>query len=236
MRAALMLEVRALHAYYGKSHILHGVRLTIGKGEIVSLLGRNGVGRSTTIRSIMGLVHCTGSVRFHGEEMVGRKAYEIAHKGLGYVPENRDIFPTLTVRQNLLLGQKKANATGRWSMEDMYELFPPLKERADTQAGFLSGGEQQMLTLCRTLMGDPELVMIDEPTEGLAPKIVEQVALLFEEIRKRGISILLVEQKLAIALDISERLYVMGHGSIVFQGTPRDVRSNSAMRKEWLEV
>jgi branched-chain amino acid transport system ATP-binding protein len=231
-----MLEVRDLHAYYGKSHILHGVHLAIAKGEIVSLLGRNGVGRSTTIRSIMGLVHCTGSVRFHGEEMVGRKAYEIAHKGLGYVPENRDIFPTLTVRQNLLLGQKKASATGRWSMEDMYQLFPRLKERADTQAGFLSGGEQQMLTLCRTLMGDPELVMIDEPTEGLAPKIVEQVALLFEEIRKRGISILLVEQKLAIALDISERLYVMGHGSIVFQGTPRDVRSNAAVRKEWLEV
>jgi branched-chain amino acid transport system ATP-binding protein len=175
-------------------------------------------------------------VRFNGEEMVGLKAYEIAHKGLGYVPENRDIFPTLTVRQNLLLGQKKANATGRWRTEDMYELFPRLKERADTQAGFLSGGEQQMLTLCRTLMGDPALVMIDEPTEGLAPKIVEQVALLFKEIEKRGVSILLVEQKLAIALDISERLYVMGHGSIVFEGTPRDVRENAAMRKEWLEV
>ena len=231
-----MLEVRDLHAYYGKSHILHGVHLSIGKGEIVSLLGRNGVGRSTTIRSIMGLVDCTGSVRFNGEEMVGLKAYEIAHKGLGYVPENRDIFPTLTVRQNLLLGQKKQLASTRWGMEDMYQLFPRLKERADTQAGFLSGGEQQMLTLCRTLMGDPELVMIDEPTEGLAPKIVEQVALLFEEIRKRGISILLVEQKLAIALDISERLYVMGRGSIVFEGRPRDVRENTAMRKEWLEV
>ena len=231
-----MLEVRDLHAYYGKSHILHGVHLTIGKGEIVSLLGRNGVGRSTTIRSIMGLVDCTGSVRFRDEEMVGLKAYEIAHKGLGYVPENRDIFPTLTVRQNLLLGQKKQLASTRWGMEDMYELFPALKQRAGTQAGFLSGGEQQMLTLCRTLMGDPELVMIDEPTEGLAPKIVEQVALLFEEIRKRGISILLVEQKLAIALDISERLYVMGHGSIVFEGRPRDVRDNAAMRKEWLEV
>jgi branched-chain amino acid transport system ATP-binding protein len=231
-----MLEVRDLHAYYGKSHILHGVHLSIGKGEIVSLLGRNGVGRSTTIRSIMGLVDCTGSVRFRNEEMVGLKAYEIAHKGLGYVPENRDIFPTLTVRQNLLLGQKKSDAVGRWSMDDMYGLFPLLKERAETQAGFLSGGEQQMLTLCRTLMGDPELVMIDEPTEGLAPKIVEQVALLFEEIRKRGISILLVEQKLAIALDISERLYVMGHGSIVFEGRPRDVRENAAMRKEWLEV
>ena len=231
-----MLEVRDLHAYYGKSHILHGVHLSIGKGEIVSLLGRNGVGRSTAIRAIMGLVNCTGSVRFRDEEIVGLKAYEIAHKGLGYVPENRDIFPTLTVRQNLLLGQKKQLASTRWGMEDMYQLFPRLKERADTQAGFLSGGEQQMLTLCRTLMGDPELVMIDEPTEGLAPKIVEQVALLFEEIKKRGISILLVEQKLAIALDISERLYVMGHGSIVFEGRPSDVRQNAAMRKEWLEV
>jgi branched-chain amino acid transport system ATP-binding protein len=236
MRTGHMLEVRDLHAYYGKSHILHGVHLSIGKGEIVSLLGRNGVGRSTTIRSIMGLVDCAGSVRFKGEEMVGLKAFEIAHKGLGYVPENRDIFPTLTVRQNLLLGQKKANTAGRWSMEDMYQLFPRLKDRADTEAGFLSGGEQQMLTLCRTLMGDPELVMIDEPTEGLAPKIVEQVAGLFEEIRKRGVSILLVEQKLAIALDISERLYVMGHGQIVFEGAPRDVRENVAMRKEWLEV
>jgi branched-chain amino acid transport system ATP-binding protein len=231
-----MLAVTDLHGFYGKSHILHGVSLRVDEGEIVSLLGRNGVGRSTTIRSIMGLVDCTGSVRFRNEEMVGLKAYEVAHKGLGYVPENRDIFPTLTVRQNLLLGQKKQLASARWGMEDMYQMFPRLKERADTQAGFLSGGEQQMLTLCRTLMGDPELVMIDEPTEGLAPKIVEQVALLFEEIRKRGISILLVEQKLAIALDISERLYVMGHGSIVFEGRPSDVRQNAAMRKEWLEV
>ena len=231
-----MLSVRDLHAYYGKSHILHGVTLGVGEGEIVSLLGRNGVGRSTTIKAIMGDVQATGSVRFRGEEIAGLPPYVIARKGLGYVPENRDIFPTLTVRQNLLLGQKRANATGRWRAEDMYELFPRLKERADTQAGFLSGGEQQMLTLCRTLMGDPELVMIDEPTEGLAPKIVEQVALLFKEIEKRGVSILLVEQKLAIALDISERLYVMGHGSIVFEGTPRDVRENAAMRKEWLEV
>ena len=231
-----MLEVRDLHAYYGKSHILHGVHLTVGDGEIVSLLGRNGVGRSTTIKAIMGMVDCQGSVKFKGEELVGHKAYEIAHKGLGYVPENRDIFPTLTVRQNLLLGQKKANPSGRWKAEDMYELFPRLKERADTEAGFLSGGEQQMLTLCRTLMGDPALVMIDEPTEGLAPKIVEQGAGLFQEIKRRGISILLVEQKLAIALDISERLYVMGHGAIVFEGAPRDVRENAAMRKEWLEV
>jgi branched-chain amino acid transport system ATP-binding protein len=231
-----MLEVRDLHAYYGKSHILHGVHLTVGDGEIVSLLGRNGVGRSTTIKAIMGMVDCQGSVKFKGEELVGHKAYEIAHKGLGYVPESRDIFPTLTVRQNLLLGQKRTASSGRWQADDMYQLFPRLRERADTEAGFLSGGEQQMLTLCRTLMGDPELVMIDEPTEGLAPKIVEQVANLFQEIRRRGVSILLVEQKLAIALDISERLYVMGHGAIVFEGAPRDVRENAAMRKEWLEV
>jgi branched-chain amino acid transport system ATP-binding protein len=231
-----MLEVRDLHAFYGKSHILHGVHLAVGAGEIVSLLGRNGVGRSTTIKAIMGMVDCTGSVHFKGKELVGRKAYEIAHQGLGYVPESRDIFPTLTVRQNLLLGQKNAKPSGRWRADDMYALFPRLRERADTEAGFLSGGEQQMLTLCRTLMGDPELVMIDEPTEGLAPKIVEQVANLFREIRRRGVSILLVEQKLAIALDISERLYVMGHGAIVFEGTPRDVLANAAMRKEWLEV
>jgi branched-chain amino acid transport system ATP-binding protein len=231
-----VLEVRDLHAYYGKSHILHGVNMTVGKGEIVSLLGRNGVGRSTTIKAVMGMVDCTGSVKFQGEEMVGLKAYQVAHKGLGYVPENRDIFPSLTVRQNLLLGQKGKLESERWGMEDMFDIFPRLKERADNEAGVLSGGEQQMLTLCRTLMGDPALVMIDEPTEGLAPKIVEQVARLFEEIRKRGVSILLVEQKLAIALDISERLYVMGHGHIVFEGKPRDVREDAAMRKEWLEV
>ena len=231
-----MLEVRDLHAYYGKSHILHGVHLDVGEGEIVSLLGRNGVGRSTTIKAIMGMVDCTGTVKFQGEDLTGLKAFQVAHKGLGYVPENRDIFPSLTVRQNLLLGQKGKLESQRWGMEDMFQIFPRLKERADTEAGVLSGGEQQMLTLCRTLMGDPALVMIDEPTEGLAPKIVEQVARLFEEIRKRGVSILLVEQTLAIALDISERLYVMGHGHIVFEGKPRDVRENAAMRKEWLEV
>ena len=231
-----MLEVADLHAYYGKSHILHGVHLRVGQGEIVSLLGRNGVGRSTTIKSIMGQVAGSGSVKFKGEEMMGLKTYVISRRGLGYVPENRDIFPTLTVRQNLLLGQKGTRASGRWSMEDMYQLFPRLRERADAPAGVLSGGEQQMLTLCRTLMGDPDLVMIDEPTEGLAPKIVEQVANLFDEIARRGISILLVEQKLAIAMKISQRLYVMGHGRIVFEGSPADLRANEGVRKEWLEV
>jgi branched-chain amino acid transport system ATP-binding protein len=231
-----MLEVKDLHAYYGKSHILHGVHMNVQRGEIVSLLGRNGAGRSTTIKAIMGQVATAGTVNFQGRSLAGMKTYAIARCGLGYVPENRDIFPTLTVRQNLLLGMKSRSQRGRWSLEDMFDRFAVLRERADAPAGVMSGGEQQMLTLCRTLMGDPELVMIDEPTEGLAPKIVEQVARMFEEISKRGISILLVEQKLTIALKISQRLYVMGHGQIVFEGTPDELRANDAVRKEWLEV
>lgn len=230
-----LLEIRDLHAYYGKSHVLHGVNMQVGEGEIVSLLGRNGVGRSTTVKAAMGMVDSTGSVRFKGEELLGLKAFEVAHKGLGYVPENRDVFPTLTVEQNLMLGEKKGRKS-RWQMADMYRMFPRLKERQHTQAGVLSGGEQQMLTLCRTLMGDPDLIMIDEPTEGLAPKIVELVAEYLQELKNRGISVLLVEQKLAIALQISQRVYVMGHGAIVFEGTPADLKANGGIRKEWLEV
>jgi len=202
----------------------------------VSLLGRNGVGRSTTIKAIMGDVPPQGSVRFRGEELVGLAPHLIARKGLGYVPENRDIFPGLTVRENLLLGMKSTKQRGRWSYEDVFELFPALRERADVAGGVLSGGEQQMLTICRTLMGDPELIMIDEPTEGLAPRLVELVGDLLERIAARGVSILLVEQKLTIALRISRRLYVMGHGRIVFEGTPEHLRANAAVRKEWLEV
>jgi branched-chain amino acid transport system ATP-binding protein len=231
-----MLTVRDLHAFYGKSHILHGVNLHVGEGEIVSLLGRNGVGRSTTIKAIMGDVEARGSVRFRDEELCGLPPYIIARRGLGYVPENRDIFPTLTVRQNLLLGQKNPKKPGRWSMEDMFELFPPLRERADALGGVLSGGEQQMLTICRTLMGDPALMMVDEPTEGLAPMLVQHVAKLLTEIAQRRVAILLVEQKLTIALNVSRRVYVMGHGRVVFEGTPNDLRSNEAVRKEWLEV
>jgi branched-chain amino acid transport system ATP-binding protein len=231
-----MLEITDLHAYYDKSHILHGVSLRVGQGEIVSLLGRNGAGRSTTIKAIMGQVKKTGSVRFQGQEIAALPAYQVARRGLGYVPESREIFPSLTVRQNLLLGEKNRRGKGRWSMEDMFQLFPVLRERADAPAGVMSGGEQQMLTLCRTLMGDPDLVMIDEPTEGLAPKIVELVARLFDEIKNRGISILLVEQKLTIALKICQRLYVMGHGQIVFEGTPDGLRANDQVRREWLEV
>ncbi len=231
-----MLNLKDLHAYYGKSHVLHGVQFEVRAGEIVALLGRNGSGRSTTVKAIMGLVDCTGDVQFKGAGIQGKKAFEIANAGIGYVPENRDIFPTLTVHQNLMLGQKQRGKGSRWGFEDMYTLFPRLKERQHTEAGVLSGGEQQMLTLCRTLMGDPELIMIDEPTEGLAPKIVELVGEYLRELKRRGISVLLVEQKLTIALQVADRCLVMGHGQIVFEGTPADLRANADIRKEWLEV
>jgi branched-chain amino acid transport system ATP-binding protein len=231
-----MLEVRDLHAYYGKSHILQGVEMQIGAGEVVSLLGRNGVGRSTTVKAIMGEVPPHGTIHFKGQNIAGLPSYKIARLGLGYVPEHRDIFPSLTVRQNLLLGVKDTGRPGKWRLDDMLDMFPNLKERADTAAGVLSGGEKQMLTICRTLMGDPELIMIDEPTEGLAPLIVQQVGDLIAEIARRGIAILLVEQKLSIAMRISHRLYIMGHGRIVFEGTPADLKASQSVRKEWLEV
>jgi len=231
-----MLEVRDLNAYYGKSHILQGVGVEVAAGEVVSLLGRNGVGRSTMLKAIMGEVVPVGTIRFKGREIAGLPSYRIARLGLGYVPENRDIFPTLTVRQNLRLGQKDAGKEGRWRMQDMFAMFPNLGTRADTAAGVLSGGEKQMLTICRTLMGDPDLIMIDEPTEGLAPLIVKQVGALITEIARRGLAILLVEQKLSIALDISKRVYVMGHGRIVFEGAPDELKGNETVRREWLEV
>ena len=231
-----MLKIDNLHAFYGKSHVLHGVNFSVGEGEIVALLGRNGSGRSTTAKAIMGLVDSQGTIDWKGESLQGAKAYEVAHKGIGYVPENRDIFPSLTVHQNLLLGQKGQGKASRWSFDDMYQLFPRLKERQHTEAGVLSGGEQQMLTLCRTLMGDPDLIIIDEPTEGLAPKIVELAGQYLQAPKARGISVLLIEQKLTIAMSISDRALVMGHGSIVFEGTPDALRQDVYIRKEWLEV
>jgi branched-chain amino acid transport system ATP-binding protein len=232
-----MLKISNLHAYYGKSHILHGVNMHVNAGEIVSLLGRNGSGRSTTVKTIMGLVDGTGDIQWGGKNILGHKTFDIARSGIGYVPESRDIFPKLTVEQNLLLGVQSGRAKkNRWNLTDMYGMFPRLKERQNTEAGVLSGGEQQMLTLCRTLMGDPDLIMIDEPTEGLAPKIVELVGQYLQELKRRGLGVLLVEQKLTIALDISQRCYVMGHGEMVFEGSPDELRGNDAIRKEWLEV
>ena len=231
-----MLAIKDLHAYYGRSHILQGVNLHIEKGEIVSLLGRNGVGRSTTCKAIIGLVPAQGSILYQGQEMIGLKPHSIARKGIGFVPEDRWIFPGLTVMQNLQLGFKKRNKTGRWSIADVFGRFPNLKARQDIHGGLISGGEKQMLTICRTLMGDPDFIMIDEPTEGLAPMLVEQMGQLIEEIARRGISVLLVEQKLSIALKISQRLYIMGHGRIVFEGTPEDFKNDLSIRREWLEV
>jgi branched-chain amino acid transport system ATP-binding protein len=231
-----MLKVENLHAYYGKSHVLHGVSFEVGKSEIVALLGRNGSGRSTTAKAVMGLVDGQGSIIWNQQQILDKKAFEVAHLGIGYVPENRDIFPNLTVHQNLMLGQKRGAKNSRWSFEDMYTMFPRLKERQHTEAGVLSGGEQQMLTLCRTLMGDPDLIIIDEPTEGLAPKIVELVGEYLQELKRREVSVLLIEQKLTIAMQISDRCLVMGHGAIVFEGTPDALRVDAYIRKEWLEV
>ncbi|AUM75869.1 ABC transporter ATP-binding protein [Paracoccus jeotgali] len=230
-----MLETGNLHAYYGKSHILHGVDITVGAGEIVSLVGRNGVGRSTTVKTIMGQVSATGSIRFKGEEILGLKPFMIACKGVGYVPESRDVFPTLSVEKNLLLGVKSRKKS-RWGLDDIFRMFPRMQERRNVPAGVLSGGEQQMLTLGRTLMGDPDLILIDEPTEGLAPMVVAQVGEYLQEMKAQNISVLLVEQKLDIALKISQRIYVMGHGAIAFAGTPAELHDNQDVRKEWLEV
>ncbi len=231
-----MLQLDRLHAFYGKSHVLHGVTLQVAPGEIVALLGRNGSGRSTTAKAVMGLVDTQGTATWKGASLAGLKPYEIAHRGIAYVPENRDIFPRLTVHQNLQLGQKSGAGSPRWTFEDMYTMFPRLRERQHTEAGVLSGGEQQMLALCRSLMGDPELIIIDEPTEGLAPKVVEQVAEYLLALKARGLSVLLIEQKLTIALQISQRCVVMGHGRVVFEGTPAELKADAAMRKEWLEV
>nr|HEV8009279.1 ABC transporter ATP-binding protein [Bradyrhizobium sp.] len=232
----MSLTVNNLHAYYGQSHILHGVDIKVDDGEIVSLLGRNGVGRSTTCKAIMGLVAAQGTVRYRDRDIAGLRPDQVAHRGIGYVPEDRQIFPTLSVRQNLEMGLKQSRKIGRWHFDDVFRMFPNLAARQNISAGVLSGGEQQMLTMCRTLMGDPDLILIDEPTEGLAPKLVEQVGALLEEIARRGVAILLVEQKLAIALKICARLYVMGHGRIVFHGTPAELAANPAVRREWLEV
>ena len=213
------------------------MNLSVAPSEIVALLGRNGVGRSTTLKALMGIVPpVSGSVRLDGTELAGLKSHQIARCGLGYVPENRDIFPSLTVRQNLVIGLKSMKAHGRWNLEELLDFFPLLREREHAKGANLSGGEQQMLTICRSLLGDPRVILIDEPAEGLAPMIVRKLVELFLEMKKRGVAVLLVEQKLTIALEVSERLYVMGHGRIVWEGTPAELKENPQVRSEWLEV
>jgi branched-chain amino acid transport system ATP-binding protein len=231
----MMLSVQGLQAWYGKSQVLHGVTMQVARGEIVALLGRNGAGRSTMLKAIMGGVAREGRIQFDGREIGRLPPHQVAKLGLGYVPEDRAIFPDLSTVQNLQLGEKKGPG-GPFGLPDAYALFPRLRERADAPAGALSGGEQQMLAMCRTLMGCPALLMVDEPTEGLAPMMVQTVRELLVAVAARGVTILLVEQKLDIALAISHRLYVMGHGEIVFEGTPATLAGNAQVRREWLEV
>ena len=236
-----MLQVTDIHSYYGKSHILHGVSLELKKGELVCLLGRNGVGKSTTLKSIMGVVQPKqGSICLEDKELVGKKPYEIARFGIGYVPEDRRIFRSLTVHENLLMGiksgDKKKNDENAWTADRVYELFPNLKERRNNKGGHLSGGEQQMLTVARTLMGNPHVILIDEPTEGLAPLIVKDVLDMLVTIRESGVTILMVEQNFKAAIKVADRFYIMGKGQIVFAGDTAALLAAEGVRKNYLEV
>jgi len=232
-----ILCVENLHAYYGQSHILQGLNFKTRPGETLALLGRNGVGRSSTLKAIMGMVRTEGHIHFRGRDIGGMASFEIAQSGIGYVPENREIFAALTVEQNLRLGEKPRVSQGpQWSLDEMYDVFPILKARRHTKAGVLSGGEQQMLSLSRSLLGNPDLLLIDEPTEGLAPKIIESLRDFFIKMKQSGISILLVEQKLNLALDVADRFLIMGHGQSVFEGDRQALLANQAIRQEWLEV
>lgn len=233
-----LLRVDQLHAHYGKSHILHGVTFDVKQGEVVSLLGRNGSGRSTTMKALMGLVPATGgSVHLKGRALTGQRPYTICRAGLAYVPEEREVFSNLTVDENLRMGeQPTVPGAVTWTIDQMFDYFPRLKERRNTKAGSLSGGEQQMLTICRSLLGNPLVLLIDEPTEGLAPKIVAAVADCIRDMHRRGVSVVLVEQKLAIALKVSTRVCVMGHGRIVFEGTPQALMADEQLLADWLAV
>jgi len=232
-----LLQVEHLHAYYDQSHILCGLNFEIQAGEVLALLGRNGAGRSTTLKAIMGMVRAEGSIRFLGKQLLGLPSFKIAQAGIAYVPENREIFADLSVEQNLRLGQKLGvSKQAPWQLEEMYALFPILLERRHTKAGVLSGGEQQMLSLSRSLLGNPDLLLIDEPTEGLAPKVIDVLRDFFIKIKQRGIAILLVEQKLNLALQVADRFLIMGHGQAVFEGEQQALLANDIIRQEWLEV
>ena len=236
-----MLELYNVHSYYGKSHILHGVSLSLKKGEIVCLLGRNGVGKSTTLKSIMGLVQPKeGRISFNGEELIGKAPYMIARRGVGYVPEDRRIFKSLTVHENLTIGMKRPQNGNEqnqgWTTEKVYALFPRLKDRQNNKGAYISGGEQQMLTVARTLMANPELILIDEPTEGLAPLIIQDVLAMLSTIRKAGVTILMVEQNFKAAVKVADRFYVMGKGQIVFEGGLEKLMAKEDIRRDYLEV
>ena len=236
-----MIEVEGIHSYYGKGHILQGVSLRLMEGELVCLLGRNGVGKSTTLKSIMGIVKPTeGSILFDGRELIGRQPYEIARRGVGYVPEDRRIFRSLTVHENLLMGikgRKNGDAgEGSWTLDRVYEHFPKLKDRRGNKGVHLSGGEQQMLTVARTLMGNPKLILVDEPTEGLSPLLVKDVLEMLSTVRRSGVTILMVEQNFKAAIKVADRFYVMSKGQVVFEGDITALMGAEEVRKDYLEV
>jgi len=237
----MLLDVDEIHSYYEKSHILHGVSLKLGKGELVCLLGRNGVGKSTTLKSVMGIVQPReGSILFDGQDLIGKEPYQISRMGIGFVPEDRRIFRSLTANENLLMGIKRgkneASSKQGWTIEKVYETFPQLKERRDSKGAHLSGGEQQMLTVARTLMGNPQLMLIDEPTEGLAPTILKDVLNMLSAIRESGVAILMVEQNFKAAIKIADQFYIMSKGQIVFEGDDQALMAAQDVRRQYLEV
>jgi branched-chain amino acid transport system ATP-binding protein len=235
----MLLDIKDLNTFYDQSHILQGVSLSVDRGEIVCLLGRNGVGKSTTLKSIIGLVTPrSGEILFKGQNITGLPPYTIAKKGVGYVPEDRRIFPTLSVRENLIMGVKpgqKSHADG-WSIERVYKYFPGLEKRDGQRGAHLSGGEQQMLTIARTLMGNPDVILVDEPTEGLAPLIVATVAQVIQDIHRHDTPVLLVEQNMRVALRLAGRIYVISKGKIVFHGTSAELKAANEIREKYLEV
>jgi branched-chain amino acid transport system ATP-binding protein len=234
----MFLHVDKIHTFLGKGHVLDGVSLNIEKGQIVALLGRNGVGKTTTLKSIIGLTSPQeGSIRFKEREIVGLRPYEISRLGIGYVPDERRIFPHLTVRQNLQIGIKpNQKVENPWTISKIYGFFPHLEMRDGQKGGNLSGGEQQMLTIGRTFMGNPELLLIDEPTEGLSPLLVETIIQILRQVNAEGGSMLLVEQAMDVALDLASVAYVMSKGKIVFEGTSKELSANKEIRSKYLEV
>ena len=230
-----MLELHDVHAYYGDSHVLHGVSMGVDKGEIVSLLGRNGAGKTTTVLTIMGYLAPTpGRVIHNGHDLKGVPPYAIAKKGFGFVPQERGIFPSLTVEENLTVAARKGH--GRWSLVDAYKLFPRLEERKANLGFQLSGGEQQMLSIARALMLNPEVILLDEPSEGLAPIIVEEIVAVLRRFRGEGLAVLLVEQNLRVALDLCDRHYVMSKGQVCFTGTSAQLEGDEKVLSEYLSV
>ncbi|MGU3575019.1 ABC transporter ATP-binding protein [Brucellaceae bacterium C25G] len=233
-----MLNISDLHAAYGNIKVLNGVTLSVPGGSIATILGRNGSGRSSTCKAVMGLLPpMNGQVLFNGQDLAGLQAHEISRIGIGYVPEDRQIFRNLSVEENLLIGMQPAKlGRAAWNLAELYDVFPRLKERRNVKAGFLSGGEQQMLTLFRTLLTNPGVMLIDEPTEGLAPKVVDALTEVILEMKRRGLALLLLEQKLAMVMRLTDRVFVMGRGEIVFSGSVDEFQNDETVRKTWLEV